>query len=129
MEITGKLSQVLPTERGIAASGEWFKTVAIFDISSGNYTDKLAVTFFKTEAPSKIGATYNVQLNVKSREHNGRWYTEAGGWKFNLVESEQPAASGQPQGERQPKYENAGQVKANAVANNNVSDPDSGLPF
>jgi hypothetical protein len=89
MDVKGKLVQALDIESGTSGAGKaWQKRINIFDIPSGNYTDKLAVTFFGDNAKPelKVGFEYLLSFNVKSREANGRWYTEATIWKWSAAD-------------------------------------------
>ena len=40
-----------------------------------------------------IGQEIEVSFNLSSREHNGKWYTQADCWKVTKIGSEQPKES------------------------------------
>lgn len=88
MEITAKVLEILPAKTGTSAKGEWSSTDVVFDITEGTYERKLAVRFFnKAEdlAKIKVGGTYEVGINISSREHNGNYYTECQAWRVKEV--------------------------------------------
>jgi len=130
MEITAKVLQVLPLRSGQGANGEWKKQEVVFD-QGGQYPRKLVVSFWGALANTvfTVGNTMNISIDAESHEFNGKWYTDVKAWKI-LSDGAAPEQQ-QTQGNgRQPKYENAGQVKAAAIQNgNNLQDDDSDLPF
>lgn len=96
MEIQGKVIQIMPVTKGTSARGEWQRQEVIFEYTDGQYSRKLAVSFFNkpTDVESlKIGETYNVSFNIESREYNDRWYTELRAWRVTALEVASPAPS------------------------------------
>ena len=89
LEITGKLSQILPLETGEGKNGPWKKQFFILEFMDGNYPKKVSVSVWgdKTDSLRNLqpGANVKVSFNVESREYNGRWYTEARAWKVDKV--------------------------------------------
>ena len=135
MDLKGKLVQSLPIESGTSKDNKpWQKRINIFDVPSGSYTDKLAVTFFGDQAKSelKIGLEYLLSFNIKSREANGRWFTEATIWKWAVVDGAANEALDHagvsPQLKDGKKFDTPADAR-NAAVNNNVSDDSDGLPF
>ena len=66
-------------------------------MNEGSFTRKICVTFFnKPEdvARLKEGSTYNVSVNIESREYNGRWYTDIRAWR--LQPKQEAAAAPMP---------------------------------
>jgi len=86
LEITGKVSQILPLETGESKNGPWKKQFFIIEFMDGNYPKKLSVSAWgdKTDALRNIqpGTEVKVSFNVESREYNGRWYTDVKVWKL-----------------------------------------------
>ena len=79
MEFEGTVYKILPVTKGTSARGEWQRQDVVFEMNEGSFTRKICVTFFnKPEdvARLKEGSTYNVSVNIESREYNGRWYTD-----------------------------------------------------
>ena len=84
MEFEGTVYKILPVTKGTSARGEWQRQDVVFEMNEGSFTRKICVTFFnKPEdvARLKEGSTYNVSVNIESREYNGRWFTSIRGWK------------------------------------------------
>ncbi|MBR7170325.1 MAG: DUF3127 domain-containing protein, partial [Alistipes sp.] len=53
-------------------------------------------TFFNRPddvAKLREGATYQVSVNIESREYNGRWYTDIRAWRLQPKQAEAPAAA------------------------------------
>ena len=128
MDIKGKLVQQLPIEQGTSKDGkEWKKRMMIFDIPSGSYTDKLAVTFFgnNADATLKIGLEYLLSLNVKSRESYGRWYTEATIWKFSVVDG----AANEAADHAGVNNTSVTTTKPNSTTTTMIPDDNNDLPF
>ncbi len=84
MEIQGTVFKIMPETRGVSARGEWQRQDVIFEMMDGQYARKIAITFFNR--PSDVqalseGVSYNVSINIESREYNGRWYTDVRAWR------------------------------------------------
>lgn len=83
MEITGKIIEILPTQSGSSARGEWKRQDFIIEtqeqypkkVCIENFNDKVDLGMFS------VGATVTVGINIESREYNGRWYTGVKAWK------------------------------------------------
>ena len=86
LEITGKISQILPLETGEGKNGPWKKQLFVVEFMDGNYSKKLCLSLWgdKTSALSDLqeGAEIRVSFNVESREYNQRWYTDARAWRI-----------------------------------------------
>jgi len=87
LQITGKISQILPIETGQGANGQWKKQFFILDFMDGNYPKKVSISAWgdKTDALKNLtaGSEVTVSFNVESREYNGRWYTDIKAWKID----------------------------------------------
>ena len=85
MEILGKLTKILPEETGITKSGsEWKKQTAVFE-TKDRYNPQIAVSFSGEKiqtclSKAEIGKSYNVSINLSSREYNGKFYHNINGW-------------------------------------------------
>lgn len=90
MELFGKITQVLPEQSGESAQGSWKKQdfiVQTFDrypkkVCVSNWKDKVKIDYFSE------GDIVKVNIDLESREHNGRWYSDIKVWrmeKLNLV--------------------------------------------
>jgi len=83
MEVTAKLIKIEAAQEGTSAKGPWRKAIAVFETEE-QYPKTLAVSFFNSnlEEASKIplGTTCKVKFDIKSREFNGKWYTDLNGF-------------------------------------------------
>lgn len=120
MEIKAKVIGVCDLESGTGKNGEWKRATIIVEYLDGDYPHKVALTNMKNaEAFSKlpIGATGTFDVNINSREYQGRFYTTIDCWRWNMDAATQPAAA-QPQQVAQPTPQPAAQPT-----------DDGGLPF
>jgi len=99
MEFEGTVYKIMPVTKGTSARGEWQRQDVVFEMQDGAYTRKICVTFFNRPddvARLREGATYNVSVNIESREYNGRWYTDIRAWRLQPRQQEAPAAAPMP---------------------------------
>ncbi len=93
MDLTAKLVQMLPLQKGQGKNGEWKKQDIIVE-TGGQYPKKVCISIWGdkiNESALQIGNTLNISFDVESREYNGRWYTDVKAWK---VEAAGGASSG-----------------------------------
>lgn len=99
MEFEGMIYRILPVVKGQGAKGEWTKQEVVFELP-GEFNRKLCVTFWGDKAQEvasfREGDVVSVSINLESREHNGRWFTEARAWRISRKSAGAPAASAQP---------------------------------
>ncbi|MDL2222873.1 DUF3127 domain-containing protein [Bacteroidales bacterium OttesenSCG-928-M11] len=102
MQITAKLVQILPLEKGMGKNGEWKKQSLILE-TDGQYPKKICVSVWGDKAdPSILQLEKNlvVDFDIESREYNGRWYTDVKAWKIELAgaknNAQVPVTSGPP---------------------------------
>lgn len=84
MQITAKLTQILPVESGMGKNGEWKKQSIILE-TDGQYPKKVCITIWGDKVnPSllQIGNNLTIDFDIESREYNGRWYTDVKAWKI-----------------------------------------------
>lgn len=90
MEIEGTVYALLPQVKGTSARGEWVKQEIVVE-QTGEFNRKACVSFWGDKALDaaelKPGERISVAVNVESREHNGRWYTELRAWKMSRPEA------------------------------------------
>ncbi len=91
MKIQGKLHQILDMQSGIAKNGnEWQKQPILID-TEAKFNNIIAVDLFGDTIEKiqnlQIGAFVEVKLNISSKEHNGRYYTNVSAWDVSLVEN------------------------------------------
>lgn len=126
MELEAKVIQVLPEISGVSQAGNsWKKKEWIVETVS-NYPKKVKIEAFGDRSDQfsfEFGKTYKFQVDIESREYNGRWFTNVsvfsaqeaapsypqgmpqqggypqGGAPFNQPAVQQPAAPFSPQGD------------------------------
>lgn len=87
LEIEGTLRQKLAVQSGTSARGAWSKQEFILEYPDGNFTAQVCFTAFGTEKVAELdkynpGDKIKVSFNLRSREFNGRWYTDLQIWRI-----------------------------------------------
>jgi hypothetical protein len=85
MELNGKIIQIMPEQGGNGRNGTWRKRDYIVE-TQGNYPKKVCVTVWGDKIDQfnlQAGEQVKFGLELESREYNGKWYTEAKGWKVD----------------------------------------------
>lgn len=99
MEISGKITHVLPTETGQGSKGAWFKQPFVIE-TDGQYPKSVAFERWGENIekyPISVGQSVKVEFDIESREYNSRWYTSCKAWKINQLGSiEQANQDGLP---------------------------------
>ncbi len=100
MELEGTVYRVLPVVKGQGARGEWTKQEVILE-QPGEFSRKVCVAFWGDKAQDaaslKEGDQITVSINLESREHNGRWFTEARAWRVARKDAGSAPQYGEPQ--------------------------------
>lgn len=79
MEITGRLTHVLPENRGESARGPWVRGGFVIE-TEGEYPRQVAFDCFGEDRVAMVknipmNSPVIVRFNPESREFNGKWYT------------------------------------------------------
>lgn len=85
MQLTGKLIQLLPLQKGTGKNGEWKKQDIIIE-TQAQYPKKVCISIWGdkiNESLLQTGKMLTVSFDVESREYNGRWYTDVKAWKID----------------------------------------------
>lgn len=96
MEIKGKVVYNLGIQSGVSKSGkEWKKASLVVEIPS-QYPKNVALDNMKRAdefAALEVGTEGTFQIEVESREYNGRWYTSVSCWNWAVSngQTEPPA--------------------------------------
>lgn len=90
--LVGKITQIMPQRSGVTKAGNpWVSQEFVLEYCEGEYTHQLAFEIYGVEkinsANIRLGAEYNVFLNLDSKEFGGKWYTRARAWKVVPSES------------------------------------------
>lgn len=86
---------MLPYEGGTSKAGkEWRKQVFILETQE-QYPRKVAISLLNENIdkfPLQVGAVVTANLEIESREWNGKWYTEVKAWQLTYPHG-QPVAT------------------------------------
>ena len=96
MQLTAKLSAILPEQTGAGKNGQWKKQDIIVE-TDGQYPKKVCISLWGDKFDRnilRVGNRLTISFDIESREFNGKWSTDVKGWK---VESANQSASLQAQ--------------------------------
>ena len=100
MEITGKVVRLGGLTEGTSAKGPWRKQDLIIETDE-QYPKTVCLTCWTNqinEIQSMVpGQMIKAQIDISSREFNGKWYTDVRVWRFDPVTAQAPAAQPAPQ--------------------------------
>ena len=90
MEITGKIIQILPEQKGKSAKGEWQKQDFILETQE-QYPKKVCISVWNKKIDINNFENKNVKcfIDIESREFNNRWFTNVTAWKIESVGNSQ----------------------------------------
>lgn len=88
--VTGTVKEVLQTKQGVSASGkEWATQEFILTTDDSNYPCDICFRIFGndkiTECAVKAGEILQVFFDIRSRDYNGRWFTDINVWKIDRM--------------------------------------------
>ena len=112
MEIQGKVIAILEPQRFVSQKNgnEYVTTVFVIE-TPGQYPKKVAMKVMGEDEFKQMGivmgGTYNVSFDVKSREWQGKWFTECQAWRTQRVDGTQEQTQ-QPAPAQNPLPENNG---------------------
>lgn len=97
MDITGRITRVLPLVTGQGRNGEWRKQEFVIEIEAGGFQKKVCFSLWGDkidQSPLVENEVVKIYFDLESREYNQRWYTEARAWKVEkqAVTAAAPAA-------------------------------------
>lgn len=86
LKVGGTITTINDIETGESSNGEWAKVVFVIN-TGGEYPKDVAFTIFGTDKVDKFlqynseGDEVEVSFDVKSREYNGKYFTDLNAWK------------------------------------------------
>lgn len=100
MEITGKVVRLGTLTEGQSARGPWRKQELIIETEE-QYPRTVCLICWTNQIDEiqqfAPGQTIKAQIDISSREFNGKWYTDVRVWRFDPVgATAAPAAAAQP---------------------------------
>ena len=78
MQLTAKLTQLLPIQTGTGKNGLWKKQDIIVETES-QFPKKVCISIWGEKINNgqlQIGNTLKIDFEIESREYNNRWYTD-----------------------------------------------------
>jgi hypothetical protein len=117
MEVSGKITDILPEKSGQSANGTWRKQEYILE-TGGQYPKKVCFMAWGDKIDQfqiKQGDNVTVSVDLESREFNGRWYTDVKAWKVSRDGS--------------TEYESASQSQGNSAVHGAPNPYDDEIPF
>lgn len=119
MEITGKVVRLGGLTEGTSAKGPWRKQDLIIETDE-QYPKTVCLTCWTNqinEIQSMVpGQMIKAQIDISSREFNGKWYTDVRVWRFDPINATAPTQQAQ-----QPTAQAAHQTPT-AAPNNGPED-------
>lgn len=95
MEITGKVVKLGGLTEGTSARGPWRKQDLIIETDE-QYPKTVCLTCWTNQIDEiqamTPGQLVKAQIDISSREFNGKWYTDVRVWRFDPVTATAPAA-------------------------------------
>ena len=87
MELTGKITNILPVQTGIGKSGNEWKKQEIIIQTEEQYPKSICLSLWGNtiDEKLKIEDKINASIDIESREFNGKWYTNVKAWKIELL--------------------------------------------
>ena len=87
MEVSGKLILLLPPQSGMGKNGAWNKQDFVIETNE-QYPKKICISAWGDKgtqaAQIPIGTNVKVNVNIESREFNGKWYTDVRMWAIQV---------------------------------------------
>lgn len=83
MDISGKVTNILPEEGGQGKNGTWRKLSFVIE-TGGTYPKKVCFQLWGDKIDSaklRLDDMVTVSFDPESREFNGKWYTDLKAWK------------------------------------------------
>lgn len=125
--VTGTVKEVLQTKQGVSASGkEWATQEFILTTDDSNYPCDICFRIFGndkiTECSVKAGESIQVFFDIRSRDYNGRWFTDINVWKIDRMLKPNEVAPGVPkdsQSQRNAGFQQPAQAVQQQQGNNN----------
>ena len=96
MEITGKVVRLGTLTEGTSARGPWRKQELIIETEE-QYPRTVCLICWSNQIDEiqqfAPGQTVKAQIEISSREFNGKWYTDVRAWRFDPVGAAAPVAA------------------------------------
>jgi hypothetical protein len=118
MEITGKIIQILPEEKGEGRNGPWKKQSFIIETQE-QFPKKVCIVNWgdKVDLRSNgLNDMVTVSINIESREFNSKWYTDVKAWRMIKADAQSQTSPSPPSPEYiPPERENYSEPEGGSV--------------
>lgn len=101
VKVKGRVIKVLQEEKGVSTAGKnWFKSGFVIE-TEDQYPKKIALTVMSENLMPvvrtlTIGEQVTAHINLDSREHQDKWFTNVTAWKIDRAEAKVVAIVEQP---------------------------------
>lgn len=106
MQITGIIEKILPIQTGEGRNGTWVKQDVVIN-QGGQYPTIVCITFFGTKCTPEgyqIGESVEIEVNAKSNEKDGKYFTNLTAWKIARAGGVHPATqAARPEQRKEPE--------------------------
>jgi len=87
MEITGKITNILPIQSGTGKTGNEWKKQEIIIQTEEQYPKSICITLWGNTISDKIKLDEKIKasIDIESREYQGKWYTTVKAWKIESL--------------------------------------------
>lgn len=105
MEISGTIIEIIPEKSGTSARGPWRKQEYVLE-TQADFPKKICFFVWGEkidEFAIRQGQQLRVDVDLESREFNGRWYTDVKAWRVAPLQQQQDSAP--PSYEQPPPFE------------------------
>ena len=95
LKVTGRVVEILEEQSGEGRNGPWRKQEFILE-TEGTYPSKICLVQWGDDIEKFAvteGEKLSAHIDIRSREYNGRWYTDVKAWR---VEREPEAGTAAP---------------------------------
>jgi len=127
MELTGKITNILPIQSGVGKNGNEWKKQEIIIQTEEQYPKSICITLWGNTISDKIKLDEKIKasIDIESREFGGKWYTTVKAWKIESL-------SASNENEVEKDFNEAPPIKGDDdldVLWGNNDDGKDGLPF
>ena len=87
MEVTGKITNILPIQSGTGKTGNEWKKQEIIIQTEEQYPKSVCITLWGNTIDNKIKLEDKIKasIDIESREYQGKWYTTVKAWKIESL--------------------------------------------
>ncbi len=98
LKIAGHVVELLDLQSGEGRNGPWRKQDFILE-TDGNYPKKVCITQWGDDIDKfaiSVGDSVTANIDIQSREYQGRWYTDVKAWRIEKGREEGQSAGPPP---------------------------------